>query len=88
MSGNTSEMLMYRIDELDDWIHLVTTKEWKHFLSIMRNHQKHLQGEVNRYVRGNDFHNAVRAEAKLEDSAKIFELVNQRMAELQKDKEK
>ncbi len=84
-----SEMLMYKIEELDGWIHLVTTPEWKYFLNLMRNHQKHLQQEVNRNLKSGNFHEAVRAEAKIEDCAKIFELVNQRMAELQKtNKEK
>lgn len=75
------------IVELDDWIHLITTPAWKHFIRILREHQQYLEREMRRLLKGHQDRLAGEARAKLEDVDKILQQVQRRLDELKKKKE-
>jgi len=68
--------------ELSTWENLIRSDEWKVYLDLLKDHKEHLTKEVLRYVAKEDFHNAVRAEAKIEDLGKIIDLVDARIKDL------
>lgn len=71
-----------QIYELSTWESLVKSDEWKLYLKLCEDHKEHLVKECLMYVRKGDFHNAVRAEAKVEDVDKKIDLVKQGLKKL------
>ena len=68
--------------ELSTWETLVKTDEWKYYLVLLDDHKEYLTKECLRYIAKQDFHNAVRSEAKVEDMEKIIDLVMARLKQL------
>ncbi len=73
--------------ELSTWETLVRTDEWKYFVGLLKDHKDHCERQVLISVAKQDFHSAVRYEAKAEDTGKLLDLVDGRIKHLRKPKE-
>ncbi len=73
-----------RITELDNWTVLISRPEWKHWVEIQRQHQKHLQKRINECVGGQDLMSAYAYLIAMRDVQKQIDLVQTRLNELKK----
>ena len=71
-----------QLHELATWESLIQSDAWRLYLKLLEDHKQHLTGECLRCVAKEDFHNAVRHEAKVEDLGKIIDLVKSRLTKL------
>lgn len=76
--------MMTSREELDSFLCLIKNPEWETFLELKKRHHAVLQKEVNRCIKENQFNEAIRAQAKLEENHKDIELLRKRMDELKK----
>ena len=71
--------------ELATWEALIKSEEWGVYKKLCEDHKEYLTRECLMYIRKADFHNAVRAEAKVEDVDKKLVLITKRMTELRRE---
>jgi len=71
---------------LDNLTILVTTKEWKEYVKILKDRQIYLQKEVNRFIRTQNLIEAYGMLCKLDDIDKTLQIVVQRLETLRKEK--
>ena len=73
--------------ELSVWQALVRTDEWKVYLDLLKSHRDTMNKEALKCVAKSDFHNAVRYEAKAEDTVSLINLVEKRIQDLKNPEE-
>ena len=61
--------------ELASWERLIRSDEWRLYLELLEDHKVYLIKECLKCVSKQDFHNAVRCEAKVEDVEKQTALI-------------
>lgn len=74
-----------QLHELSTWEALIKSEEWQVYRKLCEDHKEYLTKECLMYVKKGDFHNAVRAEAKVEDVEKQLNLITARMGELRRE---
>lgn len=74
-------------NELQELSSLVTSNEWRSFLSMLDEHKDFLQKQVNTFIRSQDLISAYGALSKLDDIDNILTLVSKRISDLKKRSE-
>lgn len=73
------------LHEIDTWRDLVQSDNWKVFKKLMAGHKDFLEKQVVIAVHSKDMDSAVRYEARADECGKILQLVEDRLAEIQKN---